>query len=289
MTDFLKTFWQYLVPQHALSSAMHWLTQLEVNWLTPWMIHQFVKAYRINLEEAERSNPEDYLSFNDFFTRSLKVDARPIDSQTHSIVAPADGKISQTGYILRNQLIQAKGFQYTLEALLGGDIALANQFYDGQFAVIYLSPRDYHRVHMPLDGKLLSMMLVPGDLFAVNAASVRTVPELFARNERLILSFETAAGPMVLVMVGAIFVGSMETVWAGRITPPYSHTIQYWDYRHQQHSFAKGDEIGRFNMGSTVVMIYPQHRVAGLTAHVENTPVLMGQAIATVVEKSQIS
>lgn len=283
MTDFLKTFWQYLIPQHLLSQGMHWLTHLELSWLTPFLIRQFVKAYDIDLSEAERENPEDYRSFNDFFTRKLKQEARPIDTQTHNIISPADGKISQTGDIISKQLIQAKGIQYSLEALLGGDIALAEQFTDGKFAVVYLSPRDYHRIHMPMDGKLLSMMLVPGDLFAVNQATVRMVPELFARNERLILSFDTASGPMVLVMVGAIFVGSMETVWAGKVTPPYRNTLEYWDYRTDNLHFNKGEEIGRFNMGSTVVMLHPAQTVAGLTAHVENTPVRMGQPIATVV------
>jgi len=289
MSDFLKTFWQYLIPQHALSSMVHWLTTWENTWLTPFIVRQFVRLYDIDLNAAQRTNPEDYQSFNDFFTRSLKLDARPIEGGETILVSPADGKISQTSDILRNQLIQAKGFQYSLEALVGGDIALANQFYDGQFAVIYLSPRDYHRIHAPTDAKLLSMMYVPGDLFAVNPATVRTVPELFARNERLVLSFETEFGPMVLVMVGAIFVGSMETVFAGKITPPYSNTLQYWDYRGHGIHFHKGDEIGRFNMGSTVVMLHGKDRVKGLTAHVENTPVRMGQAIATLVRSDEVA
>ncbi len=287
MTDFLKTFWQYLIPQHALSSMVHWLTTWENTWLTPFVIRQFVRLYDIDLSEAQRINPEDYQSFNDFFTRSLKVDARPIEGGENVLVSPADGKISQTSDILRNQLIQAKGFQYSLEALVGGDIALANQFHDGQFAVIYLSPRDYHRIHAPTDAKLLSMMYVPGDLFAVNPATVRTVPELFARNERLVLSFETDSGLMVLVMVGAIFVGSMETVFAGKITPPYNNTLQYWDYRGRGIHFHKGEEIGRFNMGSTVVMLHSKDSVKGLTAHVENTPVRLGQAIATLASAEQ--
>lgn len=286
MIDFLKTFWQYFVPQHSLSSFVHWLTQLESDWVVPFVIRRFVHAYDIDMNEAQRINPEDYRSFNDFFTRSLKLDARPIDCCETTLVSPADGRISQTSDILRNQLIQAKGFQYSLEALLGGDVSLANQFYDGQFAVVYLSPRDYHRIHAPTDAQLLSMMYVPGDLFAVNPATVRMVPELFARNERLVLSFATDSGPMVLVMVGAIFVGSMETVWAGKITPPYSKTLQYWDYRSHGIHFDKGEEIGRFNMGSTVVMVHGKDSVKGLTAHVENTPVRMGQAIATLVKST---
>jgi len=191
---------------------MHWLMNRETPWFSQFIIKQLVKVYGVNLAEAERTAIEDYRSVNDFFTRSLAADARPIDANTNSIVSPADGKISQAGTIKHNQLIQAKGYDYSVEALLGGDITLAKSFYNGDFAVVYLSPKDYHRIHMPMDGKLLSMTYVPGDLFAVNPATVRMVPDLFARNERLVLSFETAIGSMVLVMVGAIFVGSMESI-----------------------------------------------------------------------------
>lgn len=245
-----------------------------------------MKVYGVNLAEAERTAIEDYRSVNDFFTRSLAADARPIDANTNSIVSPADGKISQSGTLKHNQLIQAKGYDYSVEALLGGDISLAKSFYDGDFAVVYLSPKDYHRIHMPMDGQLLSMTYVPGDLFAVNPATVRMVPDLFARNERLVLSFETAIGPMVLVMVGAIFVGSMETVWQGKITPDYGTSLKYWDYTDQSLHFAKGEEIGRFNMGSTVVMLLPAGKIYGLNLHDDN-PVLMGQAIASIVNKDE--
>lgn len=285
MSDFLKTFWQYLVPQHTLSSFMHWLATREWGNVTTFAIRRFVAWFDIDLSEAERERPEDYRHFNDFFTRALKADARPIDPRDEVMVSPADGRISVTGDILQNRLIQAKGHDYTLEALLGGNIGLSEQFRDGQFAVVYLSPRDYHRVHMPIAGTLKSMMYVPGDLFAVNGATVRRVPELFARNERVILHFDSDAGPLVLVLVGAIFVGSMETLWAGRITPPYANTLQYWDYSCQNLSFAKGEEIGRFNMGSTVVMLTQQNALTGLSAHVTNTPVHMGQAIATLAGK----
>ena len=281
MTDFFKTFWQYLVPKHFLSTLMHWLMNRETPWFSQFIIKQLVKVYGVNLAEAERTAIEDYRSVNDFFTRSLAADARPIDANTNSIVSPADGKISQAGTLKHNQLIQAKGYDYSVEALLGGDITLAKSFYNGDFAVVYLSPKDYHRIHMPMDGKLLSMTYVPGDLFAVNPATVRMVPDLFARNERLVLSFETAIGPMVLVMVGAIFVGSMETVWQGKITPDYGTSLKYWDYTDQSLHFAKGQEIGRFNMGSTVVMLLPANQTQGLTQH-DDTCVLMGQAIASI-------
>ncbi|MBD3766580.1 MAG: phosphatidylserine decarboxylase [Gammaproteobacteria bacterium] len=286
MIDFLKTFWQYLVPKHFLSTLMHWLMNRETPWFSQFIIKQFVAFYGVNLAEAERTAIEDYRSVNDFFTRSLAADARPIDTNLNSIVSPADGKISQSGSLKHNQIIQAKGYDYSVEALLGGDISLAKSFYDGDFAVVYLSPKDYHRIHMPMDGQLLSMTYVPGDLFAVNPATVRMVPDLFARNERLVLSFETAIGPMVLVMVGAIFVGSMETVWQGKITPDYGTSLKYWDYTDQSLHFAKGEEIGRFNMGSTVVMLLPAGKTYGLNLHDDN-PVLMGQAIASIVNKDK--
>lgn len=282
MTDFLKTFWQYLIPQHTLSGAMYSFANIEWPPLKNFVIKQFCKLYNVDLSEADRINPEDYRSFNDFFTRSLKISARPIDARPDAVISPVDGCISQSGDILHNQIIQAKGFQYSTEALLGGNVALANRFIDGQFSVIYLSPRDYHRIHMPLDAQLLSMMYVPGDLFAVNPATVRTIPELFARNERLVLEFECVSGKFAMVMVGAIFVGSMETVWMGKVTPPYNNTLQYWDYHAHPLPFSKGDEIARFNMGSTVVLLTEANAFKGLTAQIENTPIKMGQAIATI-------
>lgn len=281
MTDFLKTFWQYLVPKHFLSTLMHWLMNRETTWFKDVVIQRLVSFYGVNLAEAERTEISDYKSVNDFFTRSLAPSARPIDARPNSIVSPADGLISQAGNIAHNQIIPAKGYDYTVEALLGGDMSLAPSFYNGEFAVVYLSPKDYHRVHMPMDGQLKSMMYVPGDLFAVNAATVRMIPDLFARNERLVLSFETAIGPIVLVMVGAIFVGSMETVWQGKITPDYGTSLKYWDYGQQALHFQKGEEIGRFNMGSTVVMLLPANQTHGLSAN-SNQSVSMGQAIASI-------
>ena len=253
----LKVLPQYLVPQHALSSAIHWLTTRESPWLKNLLIKGFIRLYDIDLSEAARSNPEDYRSFNDFFTRALKPDARPIAEAP--LVSPADGTISQSGRVDTNRLIQAKCHDYTLEALLGGDIHYAQQFYNGAYSVIYLSPRNYHRIHMPADGRLISMTYVPGDLFAVNPATVETVEGLFARNERLIIRFETEKGPLCLIMVGAIFVGSMETVWSGKMTPPYGPTLRHFDYRDQSLTFTKGEEIGRFNMGSTVIILTPEH------------------------------
>lgn len=280
MSDFLKTFWQYLIPKHLLSTWVHALMNLQTPWLRRWIIQQLVRWYHINLNEAQRTQIDDYTSVNDFFTRALNPDMRPIDTNPQVMVSPADGTISQAGTLKHNQLIHAKGHHYTVEALLGGDVHLARQFYQGDFAVIYLSPKDYHRIHMPFDGQLLSMMYVPGDLFAVNPATVNCIPDLFARNERLVISFATTAGPMVLVMVGAIFVGSMETVWQGKITPNYGKTLAYWDYQAQNIELKKGQEIGRFNMGSTVIMLTAQGKTQGFTHHSdEPSTIHMGEVI----------
>jgi phosphatidylserine decarboxylase len=279
MTDFLKTFWQYLVPQHSLSNTMHWLTHIEWAPFKNAFIRHFARLYRINWAEAERKDPKDYLHFNDFFTRALAADARPIDPNPHSIISPVDGHISQQGRIIGHQLVQAKGFQYTSYALLGGDISLAKQFDQGHFSVIYLSPRDYHRIHIPITGRLLSMTYIPGKLFAVNPATVRTIPELFARNERVVLTFDTDIGRVALVLVGAIFVGSMEVVWMGKVTPPYDHTLQYWDYQDANITFEKGAEIARFNMGSTVVLLTQEDAIDALSQKPEGTDIKMGEVL----------
>jgi phosphatidylserine decarboxylase len=286
MTDFLKTFWQHLVPQHALSNLMHWLTQVEWSPFKNAFIRYFAKLYRINWEEAERKTPEDYLHFNDFFTRALVDTARPIDTDPRTIISPVDGHISQQGRIVGHQLIQAKGFQYTTHALLGGDINLAKQFDHGHFSVIYLSPRDYHRIHMPMTGQLLSMTYIQGKLFAVNPATVRTIPELFARNERVVLTFKTEIGTVALILVGAIFVGSMEVVWTGKITPPYEKTLQYWDYQDTEIVFTKGEEIARFNMGSTIILLTQENSIEDLQLKPEGTDIKMGQVL-TYQKKTQ--
>jgi len=223
--DLLKVVPQYLIPKHLLSQAMHWFMQVETSWIKNTSIKLLTKLYKINISEADNEDLESYPHFNAFFTRALKAEARPIDDDPQNWCSPVDGVISQSHPINGNQLIQAKCHDYTLEALLGGDICYAQNFVNGDAAVIYLSPKDYHRIHMPTDGQLLSMTYVPGDLFAVNPATVRSIPGLFARNERLIIRFSNDHGDFCLIMVGAIFVGSMETVWEGKITrnmaPPF--------------------------------------------------------------------
>lgn len=276
--DYVKVVPQYLLPKHMLSSGMHWFMQIKQPWVKQQTIKLISKLYKINLIEAVEQDINNYPDFNHFFTRALKPEARPIYPGDEVWVSPADGVISQSAEIKGNRMIQAKCHDYTVEALVGGDIHYATQFNNGDFAVIYLSPKDYHRVHMPMSGKLVSMTYVPGDLFAVNPSTVSLVPGLFARNERLVLRFETEQGPFCMVMVGAIFVGSMETVFQGKITPPYAPTLQHWDYRHEPHHFAKGDEIGRFNMGSTVVLLTPENQFPLLGKLEQERFIKMGEA-----------
>lgn len=280
LMDFIKVTPQYLIPKHMLSSGMHWFMQVETVWIKNAIIKLLTKIYGINVSEAADENIDNYLHFNAFFTRALKPEARPIDETPDSWVSPVDGLISQSTSINGNKIIQAKCHDYTVEALVGGDISYAQQFTNGDAAVIYLSPKDYHRIHMPVDAKLLSMTYIPGDLFAVNPATVRQIEGLFARNERLVIRFESEKGAFCLVMVGAIFVGSMETVWQGKITPEYTPTIKHWDYQEEDIHFKKADEIGRFNMGSTVVLLTPEQQLPELGKINGNTPIQMGQHLA---------
>lgn len=280
LMDFIKVTPQYFIPKHLLSAMMHWFMQVETPWIKNGIIKLLTKVYGINVSEAADENFDNYPHFNAFFTRALKTDARPIDERENCWVSPVDGLISQSTHIEGNKIIQAKCHHYTVEALVGGDIEYAKTFRNGDAAVIYLSPKDYHRIHMPVTAKLLSMTYVPGDLFAVNPATVRNIEGLFARNERLVIRFESDHGPFCLIMVGAIFVGSMETVWEGKITPEYSPTIQHWDYTEQNLSFEKAQEIGRFNMGSTVVLLTPDGQLPELGKISINTPIQMGQHLA---------
>lgn len=258
VSDRLLTLPQYLLPQHVLSVLMHRLTRSEIRWFKNLFIRFICWKFNVDVSEAASAELEDYPSFNAFFTRQLRDGIRPLATGQDVVVSPVDGAVSQLGAVSGGRIIQAKGRDYSVTELLGGDALLAAQFEGGQFATIYLSPRDYHRIHMPLAGQLKAMRYVPGKLFSVNPRTARAVPDLFARNERVVTVFETEFGPMVQVLVGAIFVGSMETVWAGQITPPYGSLMQKWDYAGEDAiSLAKGDEMGRFNMGSTVVMLLP--------------------------------
>ena len=233
------------------------LAQAQAGGLTTAVIRRFIARYGVNMAEAAQADPAAYSTFNAFFTRALKDGARPLAQADW--ICPVDGAISQFGAIEGEQIFQAKGHHYSATALIGGDAQLARVFDNGSFATIYLSPRDYHRIHMPCAGRLQSMIYVPGDLFSVNPVTARGVPGLFARNERVVCVFETAHGPMVLVLVGATIVGSMATVWHGVVNPPRPGRIQRWDYTGEQAvELAQGEEMGRFQLGSTVVLLFPQ-------------------------------
>ncbi len=278
--DNLLTWPQYLIPPHFLSVLMYRVTRSEIYWFKNLFIRFICWKFKVDLSEAASADLSDYPSFNAFFTRRLRDGIRPIASGDATVVSPVDGAISQLGNISGGRIIQAKGRDYSLTELLGGDEALASQFENGQFATIYLSPRDYHRIHMPLAGKLTAMRYVPGKLFSVNPRTARAVPRLFARNERVITVFDTEFGPLVQVLVGAIFVGSMETVWAGQITPPYGKTMQQWVYTDEQAvSLAKGEEMGRFNMGSTVVVILPPGMASFQSVWQAEKDIRLGQAM----------
>lgn len=247
---------QYLLPKQALTTLAGRVACAQDGRFTPQLMRWFVRRYGVNMEEALNPNLASYKSFNDFFTRALREGARPLADS--DFICPVDGAISQFGAIEHDQIIQAKGHRYSTTALVGGDRTLAAQFEHGSFATLYLSPRDYHRIHMPCDGRLQRMIYVPGALFSVNPTTARGVPGLFARNERVVCVFESAHGPFVLVLVGATIVGSMATVWHGVVNPPRSRKV--WELRYDDREIVlkKGEEMGRFLLGSTVVMLFPR-------------------------------
>ncbi len=250
---------QYLIPQHALSRLVGMLARSEVPWIKTTFISLFMKRFGIDLSEAQIEDPDRFETFNAFFTRALKPDARPLEaSDAADIACPADGAVSQLGAIRANQVFQAKGHDYSLYDLLGGDSALASEFTNGQFATIYLSPRDYHRVHMPVTGTLRETRYVPGDLFSVNEATANGVPNLFARNERLVCIFDTEHGPAAVILVGAMIVAGIETVFSGQVTPLPKQVVTTDYQRTAPITLEKGDELGRFLLGSTVVLLFPE-------------------------------
>ena len=268
---------QYFIPKQALTVFAGWVAGHDRGWVTTEIIRRFVRKYGVNMSEALDSDIGSYASFNDFFTRALKPGARPMAQA--DLICPVDGAISQYGPISGDQIFQAKGHRYSTTALVGGDAALAAQFKDGSFATMYLSPKDYHRIHMPCDGRLVQMVYIPGDLFSVNPTTARGVPGLFARNERVVCVFESARGnarqKYVLVLVGATIVGSMATTWHGVVNPPRSPDLKSWHYD-QGVELNQGDEMGRFLLGSTVVMLFPKALQGFLSFNPDWTP---GRAI----------
>ncbi|MBC3872378.1 archaetidylserine decarboxylase [Undibacterium flavidum] len=254
MSDRLAVLPQYFLPKYLLTAFAGLVANDRGGRRTTRLINWFVKKYHVNMQEAANPDTASYANFNEFFTRALRADARPITTSKYA--CPVDGAISEFGNINEGQIFQAKGHYFSATALVGGDASLAAKYHDGQFANIYLSPRDYHRIHMPCDGRLKRMIYVPGELFSVNPTTARGVPGLFARNERVVCVFDSPYGEFVLVLVGATVVGSMQTTWHGIINPPRSKQVREWNYAEQNIVLKKGEEMGRFLLGSTVVMLF---------------------------------
>lgn len=277
LKDKLFIFFQYVIPHHLLSRLVGLLADAELGAFKNFVIRHFISHFNVDMSQAEREKPEQFKNFNDFFTRSLKPGMRPIVAGDKTIACPADGAVSQLGDIENGRIFQAKGHDYSLIDLLGGDSERAQEFMGGKFATVYLSPRDYHRLHMPITGTLREMIYVPGPLFSVNQTTAENVPGVFARNERAVAIFDTEAGPMALVLVGAMIVAGIGTVWQPRITPP-KRELQTTKYPQNAEPLIiqKGEEMGRFFLGSTIVMCFAEDKVEWLAELEATTPTVMG-------------
>lgn len=282
--DRIKIQAQYLTPKHLLSRLVGKLAAARAGWFTQLFIRWFIRQYKIDMSEAIRENPSDYSSFNDFFTRYLKPELRPLKAdQDNQLAHPVDGAVSQLGDIEDGRIFQAKGHDYSLTELLGGDPRDANPFRNGTFATIYLAPKDYHRLHMPFAGTLRKMIYVPGDLFSVNPLTAANVPNLFARNERVVAIFDSEFGPFSMVLVGATIVASIGTVWAGTVTPPAGPKIHSWNYPASgDHAIKleKGEEMGHFKLGSTIVMTFPEDSIEFADSLSAGSVTRMGEVMA---------
>lgn len=282
MQDKLHTFLQHIVPQHGLTRLVGTIMESKQPWLKDLLITWFIKQFNVDMSIAEKSDPKSYPDFNSFFTRHLKPDARPIAENLRAIVSPVDGCISQFGKIDSGKIIQAKGHEFTVESLLTPSSGYTHEFMDGEFMTLYLAPRDYHRIHMPLAGQLKKMIYVPGKLFSVSLATSQNVPELFSRNERLVCFFDTECGPMAMVYVGAMLVASMATSWSGVVTPPRSKVTKIWDYSQQNIELDRGQEAGYFKLGSTVILLFGPNRIRWQSGLASGASVNMGQEIALI-------
>jgi phosphatidylserine decarboxylase len=278
VSDRLAVLPQYLLPKGALTNFAGRVAGAKGGAMTTRLIRWFVGRYDVNMDEAANPDIASYPSFNEFFTRALKPGARPLANA--EFICPVDGRISQFGAIEDDQIFQAKGHRFSTTALVGGDAALAAQFQHGSFANLYLSPRDYHRIHMPCEGKLKRMIYIPGELFSVNPTTARGIPGLFARNERVVCVFDTANGPFVMTLVGATIVGSMATVWHGVVNPPRQPQIAEWRYEDQDIVLKQGEELGRFLLGSTVVMLFPKDTLTFNPAWQPAAPIRLGEEMA---------
>lgn len=279
VSDYLKSSPFYFLPHHAISGLIFFLARIEWAPLKNLLLKIYLSLHEVNMSEAVEENPYAYRHLNAFFTRALKAGARPLDQTDNSLCCPVDGCVSQAMEIKDGRVFQAKNHDYSLLELVGGIDELAQPFHNGRFATIYLSPRDYHRIHMPMDGRLTDMVYVPGRLFSVAPHTVNTVPRLFARNERLVCRFETEFGPVIMILVGAVNVSAIDTVWAGSVTPPSKRKVIHTRYENVDISLKKGAEMGRFNLGSTVVLLLPEScTLDDNIAH--DAPVKLGQLLA---------
>ena len=277
-TDYLKAMPFYVLPHHAISGLIFSLARIKWSPVKNFSLKVYLSLHDVNMSEAVQENPYAYETLNAFFTRALKAEARPVDN-TATMICPVDGRVSQAQAIENGRVFQAKGHDYSLLELVGGINELAEPFQDGSFATLYLSPRDYHRIHMPMDGKLTDMVYVPGRLFSVAPHTVNTVPRLFARNERLVCKFDTESGPMIMILVGAVNVSAIDTVWAGSVTPPSKNKVIHTRYPNVDIKLQKGMEMGRFNLGSTVIML--TNNQLDLDKNIKHDePVRLGQALA---------
>lgn len=281
MFDYLKSSIFYILPHHFISWLVFKLARVRLQLVKNLLLFVYMSLHKVNMDEAEQTDPYAYDTLNAFFTRALKKSARPLAPGENVLVCPVDGAVSQAQPIKNGRVFQAKGHDYSLLELVGGKQHLAKKFVNGRSATLYLSPRDYHRIHMPIAARLTEMIYVPGRLFSVAAHTVNTVPRLFARNERLVCAFETAAGPMIMVLVGAMNVSAIDTVWAGTVTPPSRRRILHTEYHNDLHiELDRGAEMGRFNLGSTVILLFPEN--VELDAAIRmGAPVRLGQALAT--------
>ena len=283
--DKFKIAMQYAMPKHFISRMVGKLAAAKAGGLTTALIKLFIKQYKIDMSEAKYPDPAHYKTFNEFFTRPLKEGIRPLAEESDIIAHPVDGAISQLGDVVDGQIIQAKGHDYSLQALLGGKEEDTAPFLGGKFATIYLAPKDYHRIHMPVDGTLSKMIYVPGDLFSVNPLTAQNVPNLFARNERVVAIFETEIGPLAMVPVGATIVASIETIWAGTVTPPAGKDVFSWNYPttgDNAITLKKGEEMGRFKLGSTVILAWGANQAEFLSDQHPETVTRMGTPFAKI-------
>lgn len=258
----MKAGLQKILPQHFISKTLGSLANARLGRLTRYAIKQFIQHYKVNMQEAKIADYQNFSSFNDFFTRELKEGARPICHDKNSLISPVDGCVSEIGVIEQDQLLQAKNHYFNLKDLCGGDLSLSSKFHNGNFLTAYLSPKDYHRFHMPIAGKLKKMIYVPGSLFSVNAKAVKSVSNLFARNERVICVFETAIGDVAVIAVGAMIVGSISILSHGVVAPKKPREVQQWLYANQHIILERGDELGHFRLGSTIIILTEQNKIA---------------------------